>query len=665
MSAETDMGVTGRVEKPPVTQGRGDSLERRRGAYKFFSDLITGAHAEQREGEWTKAHEKYEDDAETPHMVNMWRAKIDTQAAFLNSEPAVLRFSVPTANVDDERAERRMKCEQAVYDYIFDEMGYQPILDQMAHSADITNVGFVAHQPDTDKWLPALLYLEPDQVAVDASCGANMGDAGWVAYLQYMSPDELHAQYPDVPLADFRRAAAMKGFQPKYAKDAEAEAARDRITEDGADAGLKQCRIWRQYARGAYALYDRPPDEEGKPVGGEPAGSAARPGAAFETPEGEAKRYLILVEGMDVPLVDIMRWPRELLLDKGEWPITKVAYNRARDSIYGFPDYRHEKQLLHEIERVVKDIAARHGMEGLKIGTARALDAKVKAGLKALLEQDGIQVLDDIIDEQGKQLVQVLDLPVLTTEDLTYLNTLIELYDQISMQPRAARGNEDPDKTATATQVETDLTAGRANMRLRRFEDALAEVAKKTMQMVHAMLPTLTLVRPAGYDEVLTLPWREAEMYLQQPGAELVTLGVEAIAGKDTVEWMEMPEGDAKGFISMLLRSVRITVERGSTQRHARLQKVASFRQVLAEVLLPACAAIEGGAPRVLAEAMKKILSMLGLQEFESITKELETIIESGQQAMADPLAAPGGSLPAPEQAQPPMPQMPQGGGNV
>jgi len=673
-----EFGGQGSVPSP-ATEGRTDMLERRQGAFKFFSDLITGAGLKQPRGEWDKAHDNYEDDPAKPKLVNLWRAKVDTQAAFLAGEEAVLRFTVPTAHVDDAVIDQRRDTEQAVYDYIHAEMGFADKLDDFRHSADVTNVGFLVHQPDIDKWLPSIIYLEPEQVAIDGACGADMASAGWVAYSQYSSPDELHAHYPAVPIEVFRLAAAKKGFQSAATDSDEARAARGRLDQSPeAKDTLKQCRVWRFYARGHFALYDHTPDAQGKAEGG--GEDAMRPGAEFDTPEGEARRYLFLVEGMDVPLLDQMGWPPLLLLDKDEWPITELTYNKARKSVYGFPDYRHEKSLLEEIERVVKDLTAKHGLEGLKVVTSGGLSKTAKRGLKKFLEGKGIQVLEDCIDGNGNAQVKVLELPGLSADDLTYLTTLIEMYDQISMQPRATRGNEDPDKTATATQVETDMATARANRRLRMYEAALAVVAKKTMQMAHAMLPTLTQVQVPGVEELAELPYAAVEALMQEiPGAKIVQLGVEAMAGEDSVAWLAMPEGDdTRGFIALLLRSVRISVERGSTQRHVRLQKVAAFRQVFAEVLLPTVQAL--GAPSALVESVKKMLGMMGLDEFDSIVKELEVAAAglamqqaaeqaAAQAALAAPGAqvAPGGGAAAPQSAPAPAaapaPQVVQGGG--
>ena len=668
MPPEVPVDFSGQATEPsPATAGRSDTLERRQTAYKFFSNLITGAAQRQPREEWKNARLSYEEESDNAALVNMFRAKVDTQAAFLDSEPAVLRFTVPTAHMDSGLSESRRQCEQFVYDYIYDEMEFADVIDQFRHSADITNVGFVALRPNVEKWLPELIYLEPEQVAIDGNCGANIKDAGWVSYSQLASPDELHEFFPAVPLSTFLAAAATKGFRSAFADDNEAKAARAELEgQHGSKGDLKQCRVWRMYARGSYALYDQAPDEQGKGVG--ELGEAKRPDAEFVMPEGEARRYLFLVEGMDVPLLDRMGWPREFLLDRGESPLTDLTYNLAHDSVYGFPDYRHEKGLLREIERVVKNLAAKHGIEGLKLGTSSSLTMSRETIIE-FLEKEGIQVLPGIIGPDGKSMLAVVDIPGITTEDLTYLTTLIELYDQIAMQPRAARGNEDPDKKATATQIETDFATARSNRRLRRFENALAVIAKKTMQMAHVMIPTLTELSKEGEPELVRAEYALVEELVKEPGVKIVRLGAEALAGADAAAWLEMPEGeDVGGFIALLLRSVRISVERGSTQRFVRLQKVAAFRQVFVEVLLPAVQAL--GATGALVESVKKMLGMMGLDEFESISKELEMAQEQAQmmqaaqvQAQALAQAQPGGAPAAGGPTPAPAPQVAQGGG--
>jgi hypothetical protein len=636
MEADTARPPADTDSPPPSTDGRSDSQEQREAAFRYFSDLLVGAAAKQPREEWKESRERYEGDPSDSELVGWWRVHVDTQAAFLRSEPAKLRFTVPTAHSDDKVSKMRTDCEQAEYDYIAREEGFEDVLDQMSHSADLTNVGFVCVVPDVDKWLPKLKFLRNEQVAIDGTVGPRIEDAGWVAYSELESPDELHSRFPEVPLSTFQLAASKQGLHSTGTGDSiEAKEAADRLDENPR-GGLSQCRTWRIFARRSYAMYDRIPNERG----GKEDDKTMRPDAKYRTPGGEARRFLFLVEGMSVPLTDKMEWPRMLLLDKGEWPIERLMYNRSVDSMYGFPDYRHERDLLSEITRAVTDMAAKASLEGLKLGTNATSNIPEEA-LKTLLETPGIQVLDGIFDAQGNPLVHVLELPGLAPEDITWLTTLIQLYDQQSMQPRSTRGDEDPRKSATATQVETDMATGRANKRLHTFEATLAKIAKKVMQMAHAMLPVLTQIEMEGEAELAELPYAEAEIALELPGTRLKRLGVEAIAGDNAAAWLAMPEGDPEGFISVLLRSVRVSVEQGSTQRFVRVQKAAQFEKFLVETVIPTATTLGDMTPVI--EGMKKLLPMQGLEEFESITDAFEVAIanqQAMQQAMAQQQAA-------------------------
>ncbi len=693
---EATQTPAGRTHTPP-TEGRSDDEARRRQVCRFFLGLIHHVNSKQPTEEWAKSWERYEAEPNDPAMVNLWRPKVDTQAAFIDNEPPVIQFNPAMTHAGDPAEDAVARTESAVWEYLNRELGIMAIVQQMRHSADVCQVGVVCNMPDLVRNMPTIEYLDPTDVAVDEGAGCDLKNAGWVAYSQYAAPDELVKWYPKLDLSDLTRAAKEHGYEVKRGgetTDLEMNE-RNRFSEDSGHS-LKKCKFWRVFARGQYADYDKEPTPDRED-------EARKPGYAKRHGLVDAKRFLVLVEGLDAPAVDMDEWPRELLLDSGEWPITILSYNAARDTIWGFPDYRHEKNLLVEIDRVAQNLSTRKGMEGLKLGGQ--VGAKhTKETITAFLQGEGIQYLRDMLDSQGNPTVKPIDLDPIVSADIEYLQTLLQLYDQVAQQPRAARGDEDPDKTATATNVESELANARASHRLRLYEAVIVEVVRKTMQMAHVMLPQMTEVEadvidvpdpdnpfgpPAiqvvdastpplpvvGADgipqppqvrrEVMNMSWVEAQAALQKPGVELVALGVDAIAGDElAANWVQVQDG-AKGAMTLVLRAIRVGIERGTTQRHVRMEKVKAFNEVLTNIITPLCQQLGTVDPMI--EAAKKILSLLSLGEFESIVQALELANVQAQQMQAQQAAMgavdENGQPIQPPAGQPPQPaQQPFGG---
>ena len=76
---------------------------------------------------------------------------------------------------------------------------------------------------------------------------------------------------------------------------------------------------------------------------------------------------------------------------------------------------------------------------------------------------------------------------------------------------------------------------------------------------------------------------------------------------------MTYPGGKAGAAIAgLLLRSVRVSVERGSTQRYARIQKVAAFRPIFTEMILPVANILQ--SPGAVIESIKKTRKMCAMR---------------------------------------------------
>ena len=674
------VGVAGGVGSVPVASREGDAgsgveskketplrrfrigSERSHKVQRFFENIVIGAGELHPTDDWDRARNAYSGD-DIKVMTNLWRSKVDTQASFLDSDPPKVRFHPPEFRSDDEVMKLRARLESGVYDYISREQGFLDSLHDMRHSADLTNVGFACLRPDYKKMLPELVFLDNEQVSVDAECGGKLANAGWVAYHEMTPPERLAELIDDIPLDVFREAATFKATKNDATGGSREKAQLVLDTE----TTMNRCKVWRIFARNEYALYDTDPAESSSD---EPDRQPQFKRFDSLRSDEEPRRYLLLVEGMKDPVVDIDGWPAEYLLDSGEWPIFLLAYNEKPGTIYGFTDYIHEKPVLQAIEKATRNLVEKMSIQGLKLG-GRTGGPEEKA-VASWIEKTGVQYLPDALDAQGQPAVSVVDMGGLTQQDVTFFDKLIDIYDQVAMQPRAARGAETAEKTATATQIENERQAARNNDRLRKFEVIIGDIARVTMQMAHVMCKKMTVVRSslgavldvAGGSALdatgMPLPdldvvseyemtWDMAEQVLASPDTELVQLGVDAMVGVELAEgWNDWPDVVNSGMASLVLRGIWVNVERGSTQAHVRLQKAASFREVFATMIAPLAQTI--GAPDAMVEAIDKVLGMMDLNEFTGIVNALKQSVAMAAQAQAEAQAA--GMLP-PEQGEP------------
>jgi hypothetical protein len=621
---------------------------------RFFESMVKTADVIQKpfRGEWDKARKAYEGDVEKNVLSNMWRSKVDTQAAYMDSDVPRVRFYPAEASAVGTDMETHAKCDEAVNAYIFREQHFRRELGYVRHSADLTGVGFCVVRPDQTKGMPELVHLENEQVAVDPDAKNRMERAAWVAYCEAMSPEQLKELYPDVPIRKFNEVSGRP-----------AEMLADELDSkiDPMDSGyFNRCKVWRIYSRNQAAMYDAEPayDKESQPE------HAAKIERFKDNPLAtEPRRYVLLVEGMDGPLIDMDGWPDEFLCDDDEWPVMRLCYTENCDNVYGVTDYRHERALVQGIEDVLQDMIEKCSIEGLKLGGSEATRSK-QDEINTFLSKKGVQFLSGIVDELGKPLVSVLDFKGLSQQDLTLLDTLIAMYDQVAMQPRAARGAESPGKTATATQIENDRQAARATVRLRKFEELISSASRLTMQMAHVMMPQMTriygkygpvalatnlpLVNDVGValdlneENEYDVAWDIADKLMREHDYELINIGVEAIAGLElAATWQDWPEQASPGYKSLVLRGVRVNVERGSTQRSARMQKVSMFREVFAEMILPVATAT--GDMKFTVEAIEKVLDMMDINEFDKLVSMLKTAVQNPAVAPPTPGALPAG----------------------
>jgi hypothetical protein len=123
------------------------------------------------------------------------------------------------------------------------------------------------------------------------------------------------------------------------------------------------------------------------------------------------------------------------------------------------------------------------------------------------------------------------------------------------------------------------------------------------------------------------VPWPETEKIVRQ-GGRILRLGVDAMVGpRLAAAWEEdLP-------LDVLRRSTRVSVERGSTQRVARLQKVQVFRELWKEMVEPALEALAGAVPefrlRAVAkavEAARKTFEMMDLDDFEGLLPTMDEV---------------------------------------
>jgi hypothetical protein len=602
-----------------VTRG-GDAEAKKKVVKRFLYLIKTGERPPV--SEWEEAIESYEgfEREDDRPRANLWQSRVKTQAAYLDEEPAKVRVVPPAGYADDQMAKLRADMDEELFAYLRREMGYDKAFKKMRHSADLTNVGCLVHCVDTRKLLPEIRYLPNERLAVDGECNGDLKRGGWVAYYDWVAPEIIAEQYPEISLDTLRKAAVQS--ERLLDPDSKMRDEEREVLENAYQATSdmrSRCKLWRVYARGEYALYDTHDYPEEKPHM-----------ERFRTREGmdEARRYLEIIEGLEEPVQDADEWPEVLALDYDEWPVTVIRYNDSLDSFWSFTDYRHEERLVSDFDRALASVARSQSLSGLKFGCGPNFTGDENM-VKNRLGSTEVELLKDTFDANGNQTFKALDLGSLTPEQLQYLDVIHDLHDEMSGVPKVKRGEENEDVTATATKIASDASTAKSNVRLRKWEAAIAEAARKTLQIAHAALHKYSAVEVVEAPPIIggiplignpkprvrdNLSWREAQVLLMQPESQLLYLGVEAMVGPMLAEaWVD---GEPRDVIR---RCVMVSVEKGSTQRHARMEKALLFREIYADYMNRIEGAAMGGYLLTLNEAMKKLFGMMELDEFDSV----------------------------------------------
>lgn len=434
-----------------------------------------------------------------------------------------------------------------------------------------------------------------------------MADASWVAFYEYVSPDMLAKDHPGLDSARLIKASTPAAGIPDD-PDAKAEQAAE-LTRSRTTVGkqLRRVKLWRLFLRNAAALYDaEPADEEDKEAGPHLE--------RFRDKEGmtEPRRYVELVEGYDGPLVaDEIGWPEALALDFDAWPIKRLAFNEAHDRVSGFTDRRHLQRIEGYLERGMgnanRAMSLKHSGAIGQVGG----DKRSESQIKGLLEEEGLKLVADAIGPDGKELLKLLFQDEgLSQEDVAWMELLLTQHDFLSGVPKVKQGAEPDYDTATEATIASEAGSARSEDQLRLIEDWDAEVVAQIQGMAHVTLRQLSSVevvvpesleQAEGYDEATGmlvsmpqvtpahpevmdgLPWAQVQQILtEQPEAQLVSLGVEAMVGPELAQWWV--DGEP---LDVVRCSTTVTVERGSTQRRTRERKVMLALQMYEKVLAP------------------------------------------------------------------------------
>lgn len=578
---------------------------------KFFQDLIHSGEVWP-EDEWDAARQAYEGDAQKPQRVNLWRSTIDTSLAYqLQIEPTI-RIGPAEGFEDDEQSRGRAECDEAVVKYLWREMGFTSKRLRIVREARVIGLGFARCCMDLRRMLPDIKHMDPEQVRVDPNCRGNMAEAQWVAFCEYVSPDLLVRERSGLDLAKLRK-ASEPAAGPKEDPDA-SKAQAEQISRSRGVVGshLRRVRLWRLFLRNAAALYDKEPigekDEEAGP-------HLER----FRDKEGltEPRRYVELVEGYDGPAIaDEDVWPEALALDYDAWPVKRLAFNEAYHRVAGFSDHRHTKKIEEYLETALGS-----GNRSMALKNAGAIgvvqgDKRSESELKALLEKEGLKIVKDALGPDGKPLMALLFQDAgLTTEDVSWAELLMAWHDLISGVPRVKQGAEPDYGTATEADIASEAASARSEAQLRIIEAFDTEIVEQVQAVAHVTLrqlssveiivpeqtvnvtdpmtgvgvldPTtlmpLTETTPEHPEVLDNLPWVEASAILtQDPSAQLVSLGVEAMVGPELAQWWI--DGEP---LKVVRRSTQVTIERGSTQRRAREKKVLLALEMFKTVLAP------------------------------------------------------------------------------
>ena len=617
---------------------------------RFFSQLIRSGEAWPEE-EWDKAREAYEGDtkATAPQRFNLWRSTLDTATAYQLQIDPTIRVEPAEGLADDGAAQAQAACDEALLKYLWDEMGLAKERSRITHDSKVIGLGFGRCCMDLRRMLPCFRHIDPEDVRVDPNCRGNLAEASWLAFSEYVSPDMLLRERKGLDSEKLMKSASGAAG-PEEDPDAR-EGQRDALKEARENVGkhLRRVRLWRLFLRNAAALYDKEPES----VKDEEAGPHLE---RFRDKEGltEPRRYVELVEGYDGPaLVDEDKWPDALALDYDAWPLKRLAYNEAFHRVAGFSDWRHLNRLEVYLETVIGDANADMALKNSGAIGLRDGDTRSEGQLKAVLETTGLKIVRDALDANGNPKMRVLfDDAGLSEQDLAWVKLLHDLHDQMSGVPKIRQAGETDIETATEAEILSEASNARVEAQLRLIEEWDAVVVEQLLAMAHVNLRKLSSVEivlpeQVGYDEqgrpyrvpkqtqaVDGLTWAEVSNILaQDPSAQLVSLGVEAMVGPALAEaWIDGQPLD------VVRRSVRVRVERGSTQRRVRERKVMLALKLYESVLTPLYAT----RPDLLVKFARRVMEM---QELDSdfgdvLPTDQEMQVAAQQTALA---AAAGG----------------------
>lgn len=658
------------METGPLDGQAPDAVERLRRVQRYFLSLVKTA-TPWPEDEWGQAWEAYEKTETRDRIVNRWKTKVDTLLAFEDEEPATVHFRPARAYLDDELTVRRCAAFEALYEYLSEELNYREILTRTLHTARVQNIGALVQTWDRRRMLPDTVSLEVSDIRMDPAGKGDLGRAGWLAYRETIAIDKLLMERPDLDREELERA----GHEPVDLFSGEPKPQSPEILQarEMTRATHRQVTRWRIFARNEFALYDVEPKQGPE---GEPHWERFRD----RNGQNEPRRYLELVEGYPVPLEDTDEWPAIFALDWDEWPILFLVQGRGKEPLSPASDYAIQRPIEDVHSQALTDAKHRSFLGGgTKLGgpQGQTLD---EATVRKFVESKAVQYLPGAFGPDGRPRIAPVKFDGLDQWQLLWLDALADADEEQSGIPKIRAGGEGEYETATEAQIASDASVARSNVALRAYERFQALFATRIVTMARANLPALSAVEvsPDGVLELKTalnlaqiastdpltglpgpvmpdalpgglrpeqiealsetgaegglidkLSQGQVDALLRlDPNAEIVYLGVEALIGPEHAQvWDEQaPEG-------LIRRQVRVIVERGSTQRRTRLQKVMAFSETwknfgepLAQILTALGPVGIDAALMLRAEALKKVLGMQDLEEFESLVPDLEPI---------------------------------------
>ena len=604
---------------------------------KYFLGLVETGEVLPEE-EWDEARLAYEGESKkgSRPVTNRWRMRVDTQAAFLDEEPARVVVKARKPFADNPIAKKTAECDQEVLAWLCEEQGLRPEFGRWRHSADTSGLGWLLFSTDYRTSLPQAQQIENENVRWDADCNGNLTRAGWLAYFQMEAPEEVWKRNPELDLQKLKKAAVKPKDSPD-AKELSGEALMKRSKgKEVAGESQAKCKVWHIFARGVYALYDKEPLVADKP-------HIER----YRDRKGmrEARRHIEVVEGFDGTIKDEDDWPAGLGLGYDEWPVLRLAYQEAFNRAAGFSDFRHEQKCLELYERAVGGAARwMEGIYKILFGTrsgCKLTDEQVKE----IMSSPDRMVMPGMVDERGEPMIVAIETGKYNAAMEQWPDQLKAIHEETSGLPKVKMA-EESDQTATAERIQADAASARSNVRLRAWENALAEGQWRLLVMCHVILPKWSIVEDAAGQVQPPMPWAQAEQVLIA-GGDLVQLGVDAMVGPELAQyWQEhLP-------LDVLRLRLNVEIEHGSTQRAQRQEKIGTFIATYRMMIQPVLAALGPLGMEKQIEAARKVLAMQDLGEFESILPDAQSLIPP-----APVVGPPGGaetvSAPAAQQAVP------------